>query len=61
MLAEEVQVWTLKAAEDRSATLTCEDGDHGPFTTQAIAITDFPLPQITLWLQSEVIFLPSEC
>lgn len=54
------QVWTLKVSADRTALLTCEDGDHGLVTTQAIAFTDFPLPEITLWLQHGVIFLPSE-
>jgi hypothetical protein len=27
---------------------------------QAIAFTEFPLSEITLWLQNDVIFLPSE-
>lgn len=54
------QVWTLRVAQDRSAVLTCEDGDHGLVAKQAIALTDFPLSEITLWLQNDVIFLPSE-
>jgi len=54
------QVWTLKVAQDRSAVLTCEDGDHGLVASQAIAFTNFPLPEITLWLQNDVIFLSSE-
>jgi hypothetical protein len=58
--AQAFQVWTLKVHEDRSAVLTCEDGDHGPVTSQPIAFTDFPLPEITFWLQNRVIFLPSE-
>jgi len=58
--SEPFQVWTLRVEPDHSAVLTCEDGDHGLITSQAIAFTDFPLPEITLWLQNEVIFLPSE-
>ena len=58
--SEPFQVWTLKVAQDRSAVLTCEDGDRGLIARQAIAFTDFPLPEVTLWLQNEVIFLPSE-
>ncbi len=54
------QVWTLRVAHDRSAVLTCEDGGHGLIASQAIAFTDFPLPEITLWLQNDVIFLPGE-
>lgn len=57
---EEFQVWTLKVAENRSAVLSCEDGDHKHVTSQTIEFTDFPLPEITLWLQNDVIFLPSE-
>lgn len=57
---QEFQVWTLKVSPDRSATLTCEDGDHTLVANQSIAYTDFPLPEITLWLQNDVIFLPSE-
>lgn len=58
--SQEFQVWTLKVAHDRSAVLTCEDGDHALVARQAIAFTDFPLSEITLWLQNNVIFLPSE-
>lgn len=58
--SREFQVWTLRVAQDRSAVLTWEDGDHGVLASQAIAFTDFPLPEITLWLQNDVIFLPSE-
>lgn len=58
--AEQFQVWVLKVAEDRSAVLSCEDGDHHCVTSQAISFTDFPLPEITLWLTNGVIFLPSE-
>lgn len=58
--AQEFQVWILKVAEERSAVLACEDGDGNCVTSQAISFTDFPLPEITLWLQNNVIFLPSE-
>ena len=57
---EPFQVWTLRVAQDRSAMLTCEDGDGAAVASQAVAFTDFPLSEITLWLQNEVIFLPSE-
>lgn len=57
---EDFQVWTLCVAEDRTALLTCEDGNAEFVTSQVIGFTDFPLPVITLWLQNNVIFLPSE-
>lgn len=57
---EPFQVWTLKVEEDRSAMLSCKDGDGYVVAVQKIAYTDFPLPEIELWLQNDVIFLPSE-
>ena len=54
------QVWTLKVAADRSARLVCEDGDGNVVATQDIPFTDFPLEEITLFLQNGVILLPSE-
>lgn len=57
---EPFQVWTLDVADDRSATLCCKDGDGYVVAVQKIAFTDFPLPRIELWLQNDVIFLPSE-
>ncbi|HRE45316.1 MAG TPA: hypothetical protein PKY87_15275 [Terricaulis sp.] len=57
---QDIQVWTLMVADDRSALLKCEDGNHGLITSQTIPFTDFPLPEITFWLTNGVIFLPSE-
>ncbi len=58
--AEPFQVWTLKVCDDRSATLTCSDGDDNIVYTQEIKFTDFPLAEIRLWLAGGVIYLPSE-
>lgn len=57
---EPLQVWQLKVAANRSAELCCRDGDGYVLAVQKIAFTDFPLPEIELWLQNNVIFLPSE-
>ncbi|MEM7591373.1 MAG: DUF6876 family protein [Cyanobacteria bacterium P01_A01_bin.83] len=54
------QCWTLKVAEDNSATLTCDDGNKNIVFTQEIAFTDFPLKEISLWLENKVLLLPSE-
>jgi hypothetical protein len=54
------QSWTLKVAPDCSARLVCEDGSGKLIVTQPIPFTDFPLPEITLWLIDNVIFLPNE-
>jgi hypothetical protein len=58
--AETFQVWTLKVREDRTASLTCEDGNYRVVHTQPLAFTDFPLDEITLWFANNVIYLPSE-
>ncbi len=56
--AEEFQVWTLKVREDRTATLTCEDGNKRVVFSKDIPFTDFPLPEITLWFTNND--LPAE-
>ncbi len=43
-----------------SATLTCEDGDGILIAKQEIDYTDFPLDNVTLWVQNKTLFLPSE-
>jgi hypothetical protein len=64
--AEPFQVWTLTVdVETRSAVATMTDGNgKQPITTQEISWTDFPLPEVTLWLVQEgdtwVMLLPSE-
>jgi len=58
--AEEFQVWKLKVRTDRTATLSCEDGNGNTVFTKEIEFTDFPLDEITLWFANNVIYLPSE-
>ena len=58
--AEEFQVWKLAVRPDRTATLTCEDGDGHVVYTEQIPFTDFPLDAIALWFANNVIYLPSE-
>jgi hypothetical protein len=63
------QVWSLKV-ENRSAVLTCGDGnDTPPLVTQKIPYTDFPLDKISLYLENgsldgehihKILMLPSE-
>lgn len=57
--AEPFQVWTLRVQPDRSATITCEDGDHRTVYAQAIRFTDFPMDCVTLWFANGVIYLPN--
>src|SRR5438128_1345722 len=58
--AEEFQVWKLVVRPDRTATLTCEDGNYNVVFTRQIEFTDFPLDEITLWFANDTIYLPSE-
>lgn len=54
------QAWTLTVHEDRSATLTCTDGNGQSLLRQSIPFTDFPLTEVTVWVEDRTILLPSE-
>jgi hypothetical protein len=58
--AEEFQLWKLTVKPDRTATLTCEDGNGHAVFKKRIEYTDFPLDEITFYLINHVIHLPSE-
>lgn len=54
------QVWVLRV-DGNAARLEClEDADQAPVIVQEIERTDFPLKEITLYCQNNVILLPSE-
>jgi hypothetical protein len=54
------QVWILRVNDDRSAFLHCgRDADHIAFYVR-IALTDFPLPSIALYLEEGVLCLENE-
>lgn len=58
--AQDFQVWTLTVQDDHTATLTCDNGNRRTLHTQRIDYTDFPMPEIVLWVEGPVILLPSE-
>jgi hypothetical protein len=59
--AEEFQAWTLKVDLVRhTGRITCDDGNGRTVFTKEIAFTDFPVAEITLWLENNTIYLPSE-
>lgn len=58
--AESFQVWTLTVHEDRSATLTCDNGSHNVVDSEEIEYTDFPMASIKLYFDAGAIMLPSE-
>jgi hypothetical protein len=57
---EEFQVWVLRVKEDRTAELTCDNGNGKVVYSQRIIFTDFPLAEITLFCTNKTILLPSE-
>lgn len=57
---ESFQLWILRVGAQRSATLTCDDGDGRIVHTIAIASTDFPLDEVKLYFCNNVLMLPSE-
>jgi hypothetical protein len=58
--AEGFQLWKLKVKDDRSATLTCQDGDCKTVFSKTIELTDFPLTEVTFYVTNKTILLPSE-
>jgi hypothetical protein len=58
---EPFQVWTLTVNHKKEAVLTCvRDTGAKPVATQRIDYTDFPLPEIKLYLCDGTLMLPSE-
>ena len=58
--AESFQVWKLAVNADRTAVLTCGDGNDREVFKKAIPFTHFPADEITLWFANNTIYLPSE-
>lgn len=59
--SNDFQIWTLKVADDMTATLTCHDDKPGRLlVSQEIPWTDFPLNEIEIWCANGVMYLPSE-
>jgi len=58
--AEEFQVWKLVVRPNRTATLTCDDGNDNIVYTKEIRYTDFLLDEIIFYFANNVIHLPSE-
>lgn len=58
--AEPFQVWKLQVNPDRTAKLTCEDGNGKKVTAKRLDYTDFPLAEIIFYFTDNVILLTSE-
>lgn len=58
---EPFQIWTLTVNQKKEAILTCvRDTGAKPLATQRIGHTDFPLPEMKLYLCDGTLMLPSE-
>ncbi len=55
------QVWTLKRYEETTvAVVTCTDGNDNVLCKQDIPFTDFKPLGATIWVEGNVVLLPSE-
>lgn len=57
--SEEFIVATLKVT-DMKAVLTFDDGNDNVLARQVIEYTDFPLKEISFYLENDVLMLPAE-
>lgn len=57
---QEFQTWLLTKHPDSSATVECTDGNDNIIVKQNIPFTDFKATTFTIWLENEVMLLPSE-
>ncbi len=61
LMLQEFQLWKLTVnVEAKTAKLICERDTDDVVVTQDIEYTDFPLPEIQLFLIEKVLLLPSE-
>lgn len=54
------QVWEITRLDGDSALITCEDGNYNRIIEQKIDFTDFPYMKGTLWIEDNIILLPTE-
>lgn len=57
---EHFQVWKLIVTDSKAVLTMQEDSDMPIIVKQKIGYTDFPLPEITLWLIDGVLIHPNE-
>ena len=60
-MLRDFQIWELRVdLKARTADAICFRDANDEAFRQAIPLTDFPLPSITLYLESDVLCLPTE-
>ena len=55
----DMQFWTLRVKNGKGFVI-CERDEGDVAISQAIPATDFPLPEIKIWVENGVVLLPSE-
>ena len=58
-MLREFQAWKLKVSDKRGVIVCLRDKDDEAFRDE-LPFTDFPLPEITVYLQDGVLYLPGE-
>lgn len=56
----EFQLWELSVRKDRSAILVCSRDSEDEAFRREIDYTDFPMEYVKLYVEGEVLLLPSE-
>jgi hypothetical protein len=57
---EKFQVWHLQRYDDNSALIECSDGGERKLRNQVVDYTDFKPREVTVWVEHNLISLPSE-
>lgn len=60
LLLEDFQVWTLEKHLDNSATVKASNGNKKELIKQEVPYTNFEAIRATVWVEGNVILLPSE-
>lgn len=54
------QAWKLNLIEGNSFNLSCDDGNENVIFEKEILFPDFPYNDVTIWIEGNVLLLPSE-
>lgn len=57
---EDFQVWTLRKNGDGSGKVVCTDGNERVLKSQVIPFIMFEAERATVWVEGNVVLLPSE-
>lgn len=59
-MLRDFQIWELKKTGPKTARVSCLRDTDRPVFAQDIPFTDFPLDDVTVYVENETILLPSE-